>query len=155
MQDKMLKHLECDRPWRTIFGSLISLTDQKSCIWSRMHFLLCGRDRGKKWDLWCWLRWRPHCEVRMPRAQGGREWSCSTESHSSSLWERDTQEQPGAEVGAGREGVRAAGTQNPCWGGGDTHGATGDPTLAVDTQQENELFAKWKKRGWKIITWKF
>lgn len=48
------------------------------------------------------------------QSPGGREWSCSTESHSSSLWETDMQEQPGAEVGAGREGVRAAGTQNPC-----------------------------------------
>lgn len=30
-----------------------------------------------------------------------------------------------------------------------------DPTFAVDTQQEGELFANWNKRGWKIITQKF
>lgn len=90
----------------------------------------------------------------MPVAQRGgewscyREWSCSTVGHSSSLWEsmREMQKQPEAEAGAGREGVRAAGTQTPCCGGRDTHGAMGDPTLAVGTQQENELFAKWKKR---------
>lgn len=100
------------------------------------------------------LRLRLHCKVRMPVAQRGgewscyREWSCSTVGHSSSLWEstREMQKQPEAEAGAGREGVRAAGTQTPCCGGRDTHGATGDPTLAVGTQQENELFAKWKKR---------
>lgn len=82
-------------------------------------------------------------------AQRSREWSCSAAGHSSSLWEstREMQKQPEAEAGAGRQGVRAAGTQTPHCGGGDAHGATGDPTLAVGTQREKELFAKWKKRG--------
>ena len=101
------------------------------------------------------LRLRLHCKVRMPMAQRGgewsccKEWSCSTASQSSSPWEstREMQKQPEAEVGAGRQGVRASGTQAPRWGGGDAHGPTEDPTLAVGTQQENELFAKWKKRG--------
>lgn len=60
---------------------------------------------------------------------------------------RQMQKQPEAEVWAGRQGVRAAGTQTPHCSEGDAHGAIGDPTLAVGTQQENELFAKWKKRG--------
>lgn len=37
--------------------------------------------------------------------------------------------------------------QTSSCGGGDARGATGDPTFAVVTQQKNELFAKWKKRG--------
>lgn len=92
MQDKMLKLLsqfECDRHWRTISVSPISLTDQNSCIWSHVHSLLRGCDRGKKWDLWGWLRWRAHCKVGMLRAQGGRGRSCSSQSHSSSLWETE------------------------------------------------------------------
>lgn len=36
--------------------------------------------------------------------------------------------------------------------GGDACGATGDPTFAVVTQQENELFAKWKKRGTRKLS---
>lgn len=43
--------------------------------------------------------------------------------------------------------MRAASTQTQCCSGGDAHRATEDPTLAAGTQQENELFAKWKKRG--------
>lgn len=59
----------------------------------------------------------------------------------------EMQKQPEAEVGAERQGVRAASTQTPHCNGADAHGATGDPTLAAGTQQENKLFAKWKKRG--------
>lgn len=75
----------------------------------------------------------------MPQRSGEwscyREWSCSTAGHSSSLWEstREMQKQPEAEAGAGRQGARAAGTQTPRCGGGDAHGATGDPTLAAST----------------------
>lgn len=68
---KLLSQFECDRAWRTISGSPIWLTDQNSCIWNHMHLLVFGCDRGKKQDLWCWLRWRPHCEdAQSPGRQG-------------------------------------------------------------------------------------
>lgn len=153
IQDKMLKLLsefECDRLWRTISGSPISLTDQNSCTWSHMHFSLCGCDRGKKWDL---VLAQVEAPLRGGDAQspGKLHW----EPQLCSEGNRQMQKQWEAQVGAQREDLRAAGPQTPCWGGADTHGATGDSTLAVDTQQENELFAKWKKRGWKIIIQKF
>lgn len=74
--------------------------------------------------------------MKTPRAQTGGEWSCSTAGHSSSLWEimGEMQKQPEAEVGAERQGVRAASTQTPHCNGADAHGATGDPTLAAGTQ---------------------
>lgn len=66
--------------------------------------------------------------------------------HRSSLWESVREIQAEAEAETGRQGGRAAGTQTSQCSGGDVHGAREDPTRAVGTQKEGELFAKWKKR---------
>lgn len=122
MQDKMLKLLsqfECDRHWRTISVSPISLTDQNSCIWSALF------------TPWLWQR-KEMGSVGLAQVEGplqggdaqgpGRQGKVMllSEPQLFPVGNREMQKHWEGQAGAGREGVTGASTQTPCWGG-ETH----------------------------------
>lgn len=125
----------------------LSLTERPLWLWHR----------GKKWDLRCWLGPPAGWEDVTSRETAciSQEVSPRELDNHHGRWDqsvamgkhRSTAKATRSWSTGWEQAGSAAGMQTSSCSGGDARGATGDPTFAVVTQQKNELFAKWKKRG--------